>query len=228
MQISKRLVKTMRIGFLLWLGVAVQALAAQESADAFVAKLRALRPDLPIAQVHPSPLPGFFAVELAGGTFLYGSADGRHLFAGDLYALDDTLVNVTDQIRAGKRKDSMAKVPRSEMVVFSPQKPALRSVFVFTDVDCGYCRKLHQEMKDINGLGIEVRYLAFPREGIDSDAYRKIVSAWCADDRQTALTRLKAGQPVPSKQCPNPVADQYALARELGITGTPAIITESG
>jgi len=194
-----------------------------------VQKLRELRPDLPITRVLPSPVAGFVAVEIDGGTFLYASEDGKYLFAGDLYKLNQTLVNVTDGIRAGKRKSQLAKVPRSEMVVFSPKKvPVRKSVFVFTDVDCGYCRKLHLEMHAINDLGIEVKYLAYPRAGIGSDAYKKVVNAWCADDPNTALTNLKLGRTVAEKNCTNPVADQYALGRDIGIIGTPAIVTDEG
>jgi thiol:disulfide interchange protein DsbC len=211
---------------LLVLGIGMPALAAEGLA---VQRLRELRPDLPITRVLPSPVPGFVAVEIDGGSVLYASEDGKYLFAGDLYRLDTTLVNVTDGVRAGKRKEKLAKVPKSEMVVFSPKNvPVRKSVFVFTDVDCGYCRKLHLEMQAINDLGIEVKYLAYPRAGIGSDAYQKVVTAWCSDDRNAALTDLKLGKNVKEKSCPNPVADQYALGRDIGITGTPAIVTDEG
>lgn len=203
-------------------------LAAAPSENALVARLKALRPDLPIVMVHPTPVAGIQGIELEGGTFLYVTADGRHLFAGDLWAMDSTLTNLTDTFRNTKRMAQMAKLPIEEMVVFSPKKAARQAIFVFTDIDCGYCRKLHLEMAAMNDLGIEVRYLAYPREGVGSEAYKKLVSAWCADDRQTALTRLKAGQPVPAKTCVNPVADQYKLGQVIGVTGTPAIITQTG
>ena len=204
------------------------AVTAATGAETLLAKLKALRPDLPIVMVHPTPVPGIHGVELAGGTFLYGTEDGRHLFAGDLYAMEASLVNLTDGVRAVKRRDQLAKVPAADMVVFSPAKNTRQSVYVFTDVDCGYCRKLHQEMKAINDLGIEVRYLAFPRQGVGSDGYNHLVSAWCSEDPRSAITKLKAGQPIAKKTCANPVADQYELGQQLGVNGTPAIITQSG
>lgn len=215
---------------LLVLMLALPAVSPALAADAAVVeRLRALRPDLPIVRVTPSPVQGFLAVELDGGTFLYASEDGKYLFAGDLYRLDDTLVNVTDGVRAAKRRDQLAKVPTADMLVFSPQKgPVRSSVFVFTDVDCGYCRKLHLEMQAINDLGIEVKYLAFPRAGIGSEGYQKIVTAWCSADRNSALTAMKLGKSLPAKKCANPVADQYELGRDIGITGTPAIVTAAG
>ena len=99
---------------------------------------------------------------------------------------------------------------------------------VFTDVDCGYCRKLHQEIADINKLGIEVRYLAYPRQGLGTETHRRIASAWCADNPNEALTTLKQGGQIPNKQCDNPIAGQYELGQQVGVTGTPAIVTADG
>jgi thiol:disulfide interchange protein DsbC len=194
-----------------------------------VERLQALRPDIPIENVASSPIPGIYALELAGGTVFYGTADGRYLFAGDLYHLgDEELTNLAEAGRAEKRRELMDDVSRDDMVVFSPTVATKAAIMVFTDVDCGFCQKLHQEVPKLNDMGIEVRYLAYPRAGVGSASYQKIVSAWCADDPNTALTRLKARQPVPDATCPNPVADQLALGRAMGVSGTPAIVLEDG
>lgn len=202
---------------------------ADEGSDLLVERLQTLRPDIPIERVSASPVAGIYALELTGGTVLYGTEDGRYLFAGDLYELGDhDLVNLAEAARTGKRKDLLDTVPTSSMVVFSPDGETRTAVTVFTDVDCGYCQKLHQEVPALNAMGIEVRYLAYPRAGIGSESYQKIVSAWCAEDPNTALTRLKARESIPPATCDNPVADQYQLGREMGVTGTPAIVLEDG
>ena len=168
-------------------------------------------------------------VEYGNGQLLYGSADGRHLLLGDLLEFGaDGLVNRTEERRSLRRKDLLAGVDTGDMVIFSPKGEVKTSVVVFTDVDCGYCRKLHQEMDEINALGIEVRYLAFPRAGPGSRSFEKTVSAWCADDPHKAITELKRGNSVPDRTCPNPVAAQYELGVDLGVTGTPALVTEAG
>ena len=78
-------------------------------------------------------------------------------------------------------------------------------------------------------MGIEVRYLAFPRGGIPSEGASKLATAWCAEDQQTTLTELKAGVDLPLNECAgNPVAAQYELGQVMGVSGTPAIITSSG
>ena len=194
-----------------------------------VERLQALRPDIPIERISASPVPGIVALELEGGTVFYGTEDGRYLFAGDLYEVgDEDLVNLAEQGRIGKRAKLMANVADNDALIFAPNGETKAIINVFTDVDCGYCRKLHQEVPELNELGIEVRYLAYPRAGVGSEAYEKYVSAWCADNPNDAITRLKAGETIPSKTCANPVAAQYELGRQVGVGGTPAIVLEDG
>ena len=194
-----------------------------------VERLKALRPDIPIERVSESPLPGIYALELSGGTVFYGTADGRYLFAGDLYELGDSeLVNLAEAGRIKKRQTLMASVAPNEMVIFPATGARKAIISVFTDVDCGYCRKLHQEVPALNEMGIEVRYLAYPRAGVGSASYEKIVSAWCAEDPNAAITRLKAGQEIPAATCANPVATQFELGHKVGVSGTPAIVLENG
>jgi len=113
------------------------------------------------------------------------------------------------------------------MIVFGPDAPK-RYITVFTDIDCSYCRKLHNEVAELNEAGIQVRYLAFPRAGIGSKSHKKYESVWCNDDQQTALTSAKSGASVPSANCTNPVAETYKLGQEVGVRGTPTIIFDDG
>jgi thiol:disulfide interchange protein DsbC len=206
-----------------------EAAGDDEAAGKLVSKLQALRPGIPIENVSATPIPNIYALEITGGTVYYGTADGRYLFAGDLYELgEDDLINLAEVGRSDMRKQLMAEVPRQDMVIFSPAGPIKAAINVFTDVDCGYCQKLHQEVPELNRMGVEVRYLAYPRAGVGSPSYDKIVSAWCADDPNTAITKLKARQAIPPATCPNPVADQFELGREMGVNGTPAIVLEDG
>ncbi len=210
-------------------GWILAAAAGDATGPAVLAKLKALRPDLPVQSVSAAPVPGMSVIELSGGTMLYATNDGRYLIAGDLYELkDDELVNLAEARRDGQRKELVAAVPLEEMAIFPATTTRKAAITVFTDVDCGYCRKLHQEVPELNRLGIEVRYLAYPRQGIGSAAYEKMVSAWCSSDRNDAITRLKRGETILSKTCTNPVEQQYLLGQEIGVSGTPAIVFESG
>jgi thiol:disulfide interchange protein DsbC len=199
-----------------------------KAADAVVAKLAALRPDLSIKRAAPAPVANMIEIELAGGSVLYASADGRYLIAGDLYELGDKLVNVAEKARNEKRKELIAQVSLADMAIFPAQGHRKAVITVFTDVDCGFCRKLHQEVPQMNKMGVEVRYLAYPRSGVGSPSYDKLVTAWCSSDRQDAITRLKRGEELTAKTCDNPVAHEFELGQLAGLSGTPAIVLEDG
>jgi thiol:disulfide interchange protein DsbC len=201
---------------------------SQQAADAVAAKLKAVRPDLAIDKAEPAAIPGMVAIELQGGSVLYASADGRYLIAGDLYELGDQLVNVNEAKRDAKRRELIANVALTDMAIFPAQGERRATIAVFTDVDCGYCRKLHQEVPKLNQMGVEVRYLAYPRGGVGSPGYDKLVTVWCSADRRDAITRMKRGEEVPNKTCKNPVAAEYQLGRAVGLEGTPAIVLEDG
>ena len=222
----------MNVNFTKWLmplSVIIFALTVFAGDTKLEQKLKTLRPDIPIESVQPSPVPGILELKIKGGGFLYGTEDGRFLFAGDLFELGETeLINLADAKRDVLRKKLLAAVELDDMLVF-PAKIKTRGVIsVFTDIDCGYCRKLHLEVPELNASGIEVRYLAYPRAGVGSESYMKFVSAWCSEDKNDAITRSKLGQVIPEATCDNPVAKQFALGRELGVTGTPAIVLENG
>ena len=197
--------------------------------DTLIARLKEVQPELPVASVQETAFDGVLAIELEDGGVLYGTTDGRFLFTGDMYSVEGGgFVNLTDPIRDKRRRELLATVSTEEMIVFSPRGERRAWVNVFTDVDCSYCRKLHQEMADINALGIEVRYLAFPRAGVDSDSYDKIVSAWCSKDPRRSITDLKLGKRIPERTCANPVGAQLALGSRIGVSGTPALVTAEG
>jgi thiol:disulfide interchange protein DsbC len=196
--------------------------------EATPATMRALENVLPHAKpdrIAHSPIPGLYELTY-GPDVVYVTEDGHYLLQGDVFDVQKR-ENITAPKRQQARLNAINALGEKNMIIFAP-KQAKYQVTVFTDVECGYCRKLHQEMSELNGLGIKVRYLAFPRAGIGSPTYDKMVSVWCADDPQKAITDAKADRPVPPKQCDNPVSDEYNLGRALGVTGTPTLILENG
>ena len=199
-----------------------------DSAD-FVNLLQHRLPDINITAIESSPIPGLRTVEIDNGVTLYVTEDGSHAIAGILYALtEDGPVEPSAARRAARRRALLADVSMERMIVFAPGKDTKTVLHVFTDTDCGYCRKLHAEVPELNAYGIEVRYLAFPRTGIGSETYDKMVSAWCSDDPHDAITRLKRGSIIPSKTCDNPVAEHYEIGQIVGVQGTPTIVTADG
>lgn len=221
------------VAFVSFLVQAQEPVPAENEAaviDQIQDRLLSARPDLPIEAIEKSAIGDYYSIRVQGGMVLYVNESGDHFFAGDLYFVESAgFVNATEKARTGERKQLLDSLDESEMIVFAPAKDMIRqTITVFTDIDCGYCRKLHQEVPELNRLGIAVRYLAYPRAGVGSGSYDKAVSAWCADNQQLAMTRSKAGQEIEKKTCSNPVAAQFALGDQFGVNGTPAILYEDG
>jgi thiol:disulfide interchange protein DsbC len=227
-----RAVKNGLLGALL-LGSSWLAVAAPVD-EAIVAKLKAAlevsSTGLVVESVENSEIAGLYAVQFTNGPLVYANASGDHFVVGDMFKVEgEGYVNLAEQRRDGARKAKIDALSPDDMIVFSPASEARASITVFTDVTCFYCQKLHKEVPELNRQGIEVRYLAYPRAGVGSPGYRQLASAWCSDNPQDTLTRLKNKEVIADNVCPtNPIAAQYQLGQELGVRGTPAIITDTG
>lgn len=183
-----------------------------------------------ITAVSQTPIAGLYQIQLEGGGVLYASADGKYMMQGSLFDVGSEFPrNLTAIAEAEARgtKAAIDAIPKSQLVTFAPKNPKTY-VTVFTDVECGYCRKLHQEVEQLNELGIEVRYAAFPRAGMNHPVAETMQAVWCSDDRQQAMTRAKQGKSVKAKKCDDPVAEQFELGQRLGVQGTPAIFLANG
>ena len=201
----------------------------QEIGNQMAERLLELSPQMQVERVISLEELGMYAIEISGGRTIYGMEDGIHFFTGNLFRFDGDITNLSELRQNTKRKQLMNAISDEDTIAFGEgQGGSVETINVFTDVDCGYCRKLHSEIAEINAFGIRVRYLAYPRGGIGSEGYQKLVTAWCSKDSQETLTNLKAGRTVEMSNCENPVKDQYILGQQIGISGTPAIISSDG
>jgi len=189
------------------------------------AAVKKINPRVDIDQIGPAPIKGFQEV-IVGGQALYVSDDGKYLIDGALYDIA-TKTNLAEASMAQLRSRLLKTIPVSDRIVFSPANPKY-TVTVFTDVECGYCRKLHSQIADYNRQGIAVQYVAYPRMGLGSEDFRKMVAVWCAADPKKALTDAKNDRPVPYRNCKNPVTMEYNLGQRVGLTGTPMILASDG
>lgn len=178
--------------------------------------------------LNPTAMSRIIEVELSTGEILYTDITGEYLFAGDMFQSGpDGLINLSSQTRQVRTVEKIAAIPSDEMIIYKPQVTRA-AITVFTDVDCQYCRALHRDMEKLLDLGIEVRYIAYPRGGAQAGSYQKMLSVWCSEDRQKTLTQAKNGQNLPERECDNPVLEHYALGNEIGISGTPALVLADG
>jgi thiol:disulfide interchange protein DsbC len=180
---------------------------------------------MPIKSITPSPVPNFYQVLLAGEV-LYITADGRFVFAGNLIDLQSQ-VNLTEQAQTQAQLAELKAVAKKDMVVF-PARIQQRELWIFTDIDCPYCRRLHQEVPELNRNGVTVNYLFFPRSGPNTPSFQKAVNVWCANNRQEAMNRAKNQETLPNLSCENKILDQYQLSQTLGINGTPYMLSDNG
>ena len=204
----------------------LEVAVAETDADRIRRLLSERFPSARVEQVVPSPVADVFEV-IVEGAVVYVSADGRYVFNGTLLELE-TGENLTEPVLSKRRREALVQMPEDRMIIFEPEGEAKHTITTFTDIDCAYCRRMHQEMAQLNSIGIRVRYLLYPRAGEDSVCYEKAVSVWCAADRQKELTFAKAGKHPKQRDCNNPVKQHMELATSLGLTGTPMSITETG
>jgi thiol:disulfide interchange protein DsbC len=203
-------------------GAAATPAAKADPRAAIVKKIDGIK----LEDVRISPVTGVYEVT-HGADISYISGDGRYAILGDLVDLDSD-VNLSENRRRGIRARIIETVPESEMVVYSPKDPKY-TITVFTDIDCGYCRRLHSQIAEYNKLGIRVRYMFFPRSGPDTESWHKAEAVWCASNRTDALTRAKNGENIKSPKCPTDIVKRdYELGNKLNVTGTPAIFLASG
>ncbi len=201
------------------------AAVAQDDYSTIEERIRSLAPNATSIAISETPIDGILQVQI-NGDIIYTSADGKYMFQGRIIDLD-TREDLTEAAKAGLRKQLMGDIDPSGQITFSPEDPVYELI-VFTDIDCGYCRKLHSQVDEYNKQGIAIHYMSFPRAGVGSRSWEKAVAVWCSSDQQSALTQAKLGDELEPEQCDNPVAQQYQLGIDLGVTGTPALLTPSG
>ena len=215
--------KVIKIAALSLFGLMLSAANADEVA--IKRSMAKSMPSVKIDSVKPSEVKGLYEV-IVGANIFYVSGDGKYLLQGRLVDVA-TRKDLTEEKLSNTRKQAIEKVGQDNMIVFK-SKIKKYTVSVFTDIDCGYCRKLHSEIDQYLAQGITIQYLFFPRTGKDSDSYNKAVSVWCADDRNAALTAAKKDQKVPAKTCDNPVDEHMQLGADFDVKGTPMIVSENG
>jgi thiol:disulfide interchange protein DsbC len=182
-----------------------------------------------IESIQESFIPGLYSVYYGDLEPIYVTKDGNFFIYGDIYKINiDSISNITDLEISKRRSIILSNLTSSELISFK-SKNEKYSVTVFTDVDCGYCRKLHNQIEEYNKLGITINYAAFPRSGLGTDSFTKMVSAWCSENTKLSLTKLKNNKEVDANFCDNqPVSKHYAIGKKLGVTGTPAIFSTDG
>ncbi len=202
------------------------AALAQSTLDEIETRIAERLPGIGITSLKETPVEGLYEL-VSDGQIYYVDEGAEYLIDGSVIRLSDR-ANLTDSRLGGIHMSLIEDMGEENMLIYTPEKDTTRSITVFTDISCGYCRRLHGEMDTLLDEGVSVRYLLFPRAGLGSQGHKDLESVWCADDPQAAMTNAKAGGKIEPMTCDNPIEQHVALAERLGLRGTPLIYTDSG
>ncbi|HCE38979.1 MAG: protein-disulfide isomerase [Alcanivorax sp.] len=199
---------------------------------AFRAEFKAAFPRANITAIKPSPADDLMEVELNGREIVYASKDGQLIFTGDVIQMrDGDVVNLKEERYEKVRREGLANVDMASMITYPAEGDEKTEIYAFTDITCGYCRKLHRHIEDYTQAGITVHYLAFPRGGPTSQAAKDMRHIWCDADPRQALTAAKLNDQVSDAEladCADVVDREYRMGLDFGVRGTPAIYTAEG
>jgi len=184
------------------------------------------QPGIAVSRVSASPIPDLYEL-VSEGRIYYISKNADFIIDGNLFDVP-TLTNLTKKRKVGLHLDLINEVNENDMIVYQPQQPVTGTVTIFTDSSCPYCQKLHAEIDVLLEAGVKVRYMLYPRAGIDSDAFVELQSVWCADNPQIALTQVKRGESIVLKSCKNPIEKHMKVAHSVDLVGTPLIYLDNG
>ncbi len=234
------MLKQILMGLLGTAGCAMAVAQDQSTEERILEVLSDARPDIEFGEVVTAPIDGLYQVQVVGGPVLYVNSDADMMIAGEMFTVGNNGFSRYEDPRVIKKREELVKsLENKNTINFAPEGETKAVVYVFTDVDCGYCRRLHSQLDEYRDggetkpgyrdLGIEIRYLAYPRAGVNSPSGEKLETAWCSEDQQEALDRLKNMQSVSSVSCDdNPVAEHYKLGGDIGVSGTPALLLPNG
>ncbi len=191
--------------------------------------LDTLELELPVESIAASPLGGLYEVKLKGGRVLYASADGQFVVQGYLFQIQNGKpVNLTEKTERLAIAKTINGIATADMVIYPAMGETKSHITVFTDTTCPYCHKLHEEVGQLNKLGVEVRYVAFPRQGLGSPGDQQLQAVWCSKDRKAAMDQMVEGKDIKAAKCDNPVGKQFQIGQSIGVNGTPAIVLADG
>lgn len=183
-----------------------------------------------VQDIQATPMDDLLQVT-ANNSVFYVSQSGKYVVIGELLDLNKDMSSwdLTEQAMRKIRLQLLSSIPEKDMIIFPATHKKVAHVTVFTDIDCPYCRKMDQEIKEYNDRGIEIRYVAFPRSGPGSVTFDKTISVWCAKDKQNAFSMANQGKSLAPNICSNhPVSMEFEVGRKLNINATPMLFFANG
>jgi thiol:disulfide interchange protein DsbC len=213
------------------MGAALLAGAALAHAQSAEEKLSAVLlerlPGLKIESIRKLPQIDLYEVVHNGRRILYTDAAGDLGLFGNLVDLK-TRTNLTEARQNELNVVDFAALPLDKAIVKVKGK-GTRKMAVFTDPDCPYCKRLENELKNVDDVIVYV--FLYPIAQLHPDAPRKARAVWCAADPVGAWDALMLQgkePPTAAESCKDPIGDIAKVAEQLNIQGTPGLVFSSG
>ena len=206
--------------------LACSASAADDSA-AVKKRFTERFPERNVVSVNATPLNGIYEVVMQGRQIVYTDTRTDFIFVGDMVDVKKRQ-SLTEQRMNELSKVDWKALPL-DLAVKEVRGNGSRSLAVFSDPDCPFCKKLEQDsLAKLDNVTIYTFLL--PLTELHPDAARKSAQIWCATDRTAAWLDLMRHNKAPqgAASCDTPLARIQTLAKTLGISGTPGLVFPSG
>ncbi|KZX80714.1 hypothetical protein A3715_19200 [Oleiphilus sp. HI0009] len=183
-----------------------------------------------IIELKKTPIDGLYGIRTENGKIFYTNNDSSVVISGDLIVLNEESgksSNMTHDMRRRANQYYLDELEKTDYIEFKAHDTSKEAIaWVFTDSTCGYCRKLHSEIEELNKQNVTIRYLAYPRGGVNNSQH--LENIWCAENNNDAMTRAKSGETLDNARCENPIKEHYEKGQIFGVSGTPSIIFNNG
>ena len=192
--------------------------------ESIAERLQSLYPATRFGEVNPTPWPGVFEVVM-GANLAYVDSSGQYFLFGHLYDMK------AQRDLTAERKDSLARVDFAALPLADALKEVrgtgARTLAIFSDPDCPYCRRLEAEMKGLSDVTIYT--FLMPIASLHPEARTKAIAVWCSKDQIGAWHAMMwRDEKVSAEECPHPVDRNVALGERLGVSGTPTLVAADG
>ena len=226
-----RLLPRLLLACLFSLAALAPVQAADESLEAMTELLKMRLGSDDVDTPVPTGIDGVYQTRF-DNKIAYLIEGGRYVFIGDLVDLKMAR-NMSEMSRRQIVVDALAEYGEDRLVIYPADNEELAVLNVFTDTSCGYCQRLHQEIRHLQAAGISVRYFPYPRGGNRGPGYEDMRKVWCAEDPLLAMNIAKgshSGRLSGESDCASAqyVDDGFQLGNRIGVNATPALYTDDG